>query len=135
PNATFATAHVRLEGLPVFPDYNYSGRVFIYPASMALAPNDEAFRKKYEVDRFAVWGLGDHGGHHEPKVTADIDATTELAYLAKKHTGAAWKIAVVCDKPNAQYESERKNAASDVLKEITVDQVSVVYDRDYQETP
>jgi len=133
PRPSFATAHVRLEGLPVFADYNYSGRVFLYPATVTLASSDADFRKKYQVDRFAVWGLGDteHAPHHEAAVTADVDASTELDYLAKKEPGAKWKIAVVVDKPSAQYESTRKNASAEVQREITFDHVSVIYDRDY----
>ena len=86
-----------------------------------------------QVDRFAVWGLGDteHAPHHEAAVTADVDASTELDYLAKKEPGAKWKIAVVVDKPSAQYESTRKNASGEVQREITFDHVSVIYDRDY----
>jgi tyrosinase len=133
PRPSFATAHVRLEGLPVFPDYNYSGRVFLYPATVTLASSDADFRGKYQVDRFAVWGLGDteHAPHHEAAVTADVDASTELDYLAKKQAGTKWKIAVVVDKPSAQYESTRKNASAEVQHEITFDHVSVIYDRDY----
>jgi hypothetical protein len=134
PKRTFATAHIRVDGLPVFPDYNYSAHVFLYPATVTLAPRDAAFRRQYFVDDIAVWGLGDgeHGAHHA-SVTADVDATTELEYLAKKSPGAHWKIALVVERPNPQFASTRKGASAEILREIAFDHLTLVYDRDYTE--
>lgn len=132
PAATFATAHIRIEGLEVFADYNYAGHVYLYPAGTALATSDEAFRKRYLVGDFAVWGLAGHANHDGGgEVTADVDASTELDYLAKKYAGAKWKIAIVVDPPTPQYRSTRKGAAAEIRKQITFDDVSVIYDRDY----
>ena len=81
-----------------------------------------------------MWGLGDgDGGAHHATVTADVDASNELDYLAKKHPGAHWKIAVVASRPNPQYRSTRKGASAEMLREIAFDHLSVVYDRDYTE--
>lgn len=138
PTTRFATAHVRLEGLPVFPDFNYSGHVYVYPAGETLAAGDEAFRKKYFVDDFAVWGLDEngHAEHGAHTVTADVNASVDLDYLAKKHPGGHYKIAIVVDTPQPQFGSSRKTEAATVRKEITVERASVIYDRDYvKETP
>ncbi|HEX8155398.1 MAG TPA: tyrosinase family protein, partial [Thermoanaerobaculia bacterium] len=104
PPKTFTTAHIRLAGIENLPDYNYSGRVYLFPQSVAFAPEDAAFRERYFVGDFAVWGNAGnaHAAHGGSEVTADVDATTELAYLAKKHAGKAWRVGVAVAPPNKQ---------------------------------
>ena len=139
PPAEFATAHIRLDGLEVFPDYNYTGNVYLYPAGTSLAPADAAFRRQYLVEQLAVWGTGGHENHDSAtadaphEVTVDVDATTELRFLAKTQPGAKWRIAIVLDPPQPQSTSTRPAASAAIARAITVDRISLVFDRDRME--
>jgi tyrosinase len=132
PPHTFATAHIRLSGLENLAQHNYSGEVYLFPAGSAFAPSQQAFRNRYHVGRFAVWGTASekHAGHGETEVAADVDATTELAYLAKKYAGAKWRIGVVVNTPNPQ-KAGAAMTPKEALRTITIDDISIVYDRDF----
>lgn len=130
PAYTFSTAHVRLAGLENLPAFNYSGEVYLFPASTSFAPSQKWFRERYRVGDFAVWGNASKGHEHHPgEVTADVEATTELAYLAKKHEGEKWRLAVVVKPPNPQ--DDAKTTVEQAAGAITIDDVSIVYDRDF----
>ncbi|HEV3484949.1 MAG TPA: tyrosinase family protein, partial [Vicinamibacterales bacterium] len=58
PAPDFSTAHLRLNGLENFSDFNYRGRVYLYPAATTLDLGSEDFRKRHLAGEFSVWGSG-----------------------------------------------------------------------------
>lgn len=133
PAAGFRSAELAITGAELPSTFDYSGSVYLFPAN--VKPNFESadFRKRYFVDHFAVWGLHQH---HPTELSLYVDATTDLAYLAKTQPGTAWKVAIVVDEITPKSEEVPSAAELQQMKStIQFEAVSVQLDRGYGSRP
>ena len=116
PQPGFRSAEIHLQGSPFPEDFSYDATLYLYPSGKVLDTADAAFVQKYRVDSFDVWAHREDAEHagHNAKGELYIDATTELAYLAKTAPGSHWKVAVVVDRIYGVGGS----AASDIAKKM-----------------
>jgi tyrosinase len=100
PQPGFDSAEIHLQGSPFPEDFSYDASLYLYPSGRELDTEDAAFVQKYRVDSFDVWAHREDPEHagHDMHGELYIDATTELAYLAKTAPGSHWKVAVVVER-------------------------------------
>ncbi|HXA19668.1 MAG TPA: tyrosinase family protein [Thermoanaerobaculia bacterium] len=131
PQPGFTTAEVEIRGAEVPSTFNYRGAVYLYPAESKLAPLDADFSRRYRLGDYSVWALH-HGNHNMPETAVlYVDATTELRYLAKKHAGTAWKLAVVLDDVQLT-DPAATSVPLSLRSEVRFSEVSFVFDRGKQ---
>ena len=133
PKEDFKTADLVISGLPVPTNFNYSGRVYLYPASAVFKPDDPDFARHYKAGEIGIWARlpesdsahADHGGN---TATVDINVIHALRYLAHAETGAAYRVAIVFDPPHPIMRKIGAITAAAAKEQIRFDAVELVLD-------
>ena len=116
PAEGFKTADIVVSGLPVATTFNYSGRVYLYPAAAAFKSDDADFTRRYKVGELGVWARlpeHDHSEHgEETTAVVDIDVIHALRYLAHAEHGADYRLAVVFNPPHPISDYVKSGAMS-----------------------
>src|SRR5258706_3487941 len=135
PEEGFMTADLVVSGLPVPTTFSYSGRVYLYPATVTFKPDDPAFTHKYKVGELGIWAQmpepeGAHADHEGTTGTVDINVIHALRYLARTESGNAWRVAVVFNPPHplAAYVKSGAITAAAATQQVRFTSVELVLD-------
>ena len=138
PAPGFRTAHLRIEDAQVPQQLAWSGRVYLYPATEELRPENRSFHERYYAGRMTLWsGHGSHSHGREDLaevVDVYVNVTERLRQLSAERAGEAWKAAFVVEPRHSLTRAEQallSEPVPDLRLDAAILRIEMVLDHDF----